>query len=103
MSIFQTFKSLHKAFWFNCFSCMCLQNCINGYTIFVTDVLTSRFNYSSEAAGSLLELPYFVVMIFAPVYGIFIDKLGYRLWMTSACCTLIIIAHIIFVVTPDCD
>ena len=75
---------------------------MNGYTIFITDVLTSRFNYSEDAAGNLLELPYFVVMFFAPIYGIFIDRMGYRLWMTTTCCVLLISAHIIFVATPDC-
>ena len=51
----------------------------------------------------MLELPYSIVMFLGPVYGYFIDKIGNRMWMITGCGILLIIAHIIFVATPDCD
>ena len=82
---------------------MFFQNSTIGYTIFVTDVYIKRFNFSSKDAALLLEVPYLIVMFLGPVYGMVIDKIGYRMWLITGCGLLLVVAHVIFIVTPDCD
>lgn len=82
---------------------MFMQNVINGYTIFLTDVLIKRFGYNQNTAGILLELPYTIVMFGSPIFGLLIDKVGKRMWIITSTYVLLIVAHIILISTPNCE
>ena len=53
-----------------------------------------RYNYEQSTAASLIAVPYIVMIITAPIFGIIIDKFGKMMFFTNISCTFLVLAHL---------
>jgi len=54
-------------------------------------------------AGFYYTLPYIVAAVASPIIGAFCDKFGYRATVINVGACMMILAHVMQMVTPDCN
>lgn len=99
---FSDIKKLNFQYWCTCVSCFFMQTAINNYLVVASAVLQTRFGFSEVAAGFLFPMPYMVAAISSPLIGLFVDKKGYRKEVALLGSLVMILAHTIIIVSPDC-
>lgn len=95
-------KDLSVEFWLNCISCFFLKAVTVGYIFISLNILLEVFNFPEKDAAISIMIPYIVVMIFAPIIGYFVDRVGYHIIWCIMASVFVIIANIIFMVLPEC-
>ena len=80
----------------------------NGSSVFCFSYIASgylqdRFGYDSVTAGSVLSIASIISIIFCPIIGIIVDKIGKRGLFLIASSVLVIIFHVLLLFTSDSD
>jgi len=96
-------KLLEIPFWLTCLSCMCTYIAVINFVAIGSAVLQKRFKYSETEAGFYFTLPYLISAICSPILGWFVDKHGKRMTITIIGSLLMMVAHIIMILLPDCQ
>lgn len=96
-------KHLPYQFWSTCISCFFMQVAINNYLVVASSVLQIRYGYDKVQAGLLFPMPYVVAAVASPIVGIVVDRFGHRNRVSLLGSCFMILAHVIIIVTPDCN
>ena len=72
------FQKLPKIFWLLTGSCVLTYMSFMSFMNISSDLLQTRFGYSSESAGLVMGLPYTLAAIITPVLGYMIDLHGLK-------------------------
>ena len=82
------FKVLgNKNFWLLGLLCVLFYSSIIAFKKFAGAILIPRFNIPAEAAGWMVSMLPFSTVIFAPLFGLMVDKVGKGTrWMIRTCC-----------------
>jgi len=84
-------------------ACCCTYIAIINSIVIAGAVLQKRFNFDEVEAGFYFTLPYLVAAVFSPPLGLIVARFGNRMTCTLCGSALMIVAHAMQLVTPDCD
>lgn len=80
--------------------CVFFYCCIISFKKFATSILMPRFDIPAETASWMVSMIPFFTVIFTPLFGILVDKVGKGTkWMITGAC-LVLAAHIIIAFAP---
>lgn len=80
--------------------CVFFYCCIISFKKFATSILMPRFDIPAETASWMVSMIPFFTVIFTPLFGILVDKVGKGTkWMIAGAC-LVLAAHIIIAFAP---
>jgi MFS family permease len=68
-----------------------------------TNELSSRFSYSQSQASAIFVLPYLFPIFGLPLLGTWCDKYGKRMTINFLSGYFLLIMHLIYLFTPDCN
>ena len=94
-------KSLSKIFWVVAFNSLFAYTAYFSFVDNGNDILCTIYKFSPTQAGDLLTIVYMVSAFLTPLFGIFIDKFGYRLYLMIFALSILIIPHCLFIFLPD--
>ena len=96
------FKVLsNKHFIMSALLCVFFYCSIISFKKFATSILIPRFDLPTESASPMVSLILFSTMIFAPLFGSLVDKVGKGTRWMIAGSVLVFIAHIIIAFAPE--
>ena len=91
----------NKNFWLLGLLCVLFYSSIIAFKKFAGAILVPRFDIPSQAAGWMVSMLPFSTVIFAPLFGILVDKAGRGTrWMVLGA-VLALIAHLILAFAPQ--
>ncbi len=95
------FKILrNKRFLMIALLCVFFYCCIISFKKFATSILIPRFGIPAETAGWMVSMIPFFTVVFAPLFGLLVDKAGHGpRWMISGA-VLVFLAHILIAFAP---
>jgi sugar phosphate permease len=96
-------KTFNKSFWIICVSCVLIYMAIFPFIQVASSMLQKRFGFSEADAGDYFGIPYIISAIASPFLGILIDKIGRRGLMIILSSVILLTAHVINMLLPDCD
>ena len=80
--------------------CVFFYCCIISFKKFATSILIPRFDIPAESAGWMVSMIPFFTVVFAPLFGLLVDKVGHgSRWMISGA-VLVFVAHILIAFAP---
>lgn len=80
--------------------CVFFYCCIISFKKFATSILIPRFGIAPEAASVMVSMIPFFTVVFAPLFGLLVDKVGHGpRWMISGA-VLVFIAHLMIAFAP---
>ncbi len=80
--------------------CVFFYCCIISFKKFATSILIPRFGIPAETAGLMVSMIPFFTVVFAPLFGLLVDKIGHGpRWMISGA-VLVCIAHLMIAFAP---
>ena len=91
------------AFYFTIGALIFTDICIANFTSISSEMLQIRYGYSDTLAGFWFSIPYSLSAGFNIILGLFCDKYGYLFPVKFAGCILMIAAHVLQIMIPDCD
>lgn len=90
----------NKQFIVIAFLCVFFYSSIIAFKKFASAILIPRFEVPVEAASWMISMLPFATVIFAPLFGILVDKLGHgKRWMVAGA-VLALIAHLLLAFAP---
>lgn len=90
----------NKRFLMIALLCVFFYCCIISFKKFATSILIPRFDIPSETAGVMVSMIPFFTVVFAPLFGLLVDKAGKGpRWMISGA-VLVCIAHLMIAFAP---
>ena len=90
----------NKRFLMIALLCVFFYCCIISFKKFATSILIPRFDIPSETAGGMVSMIPFFTVVFAPLFGLLVDKSGKGpRWMISGA-VLVFIAHLMIAFAP---
>ena len=96
------FKVLsNKHFIMSALLCVFFYCSINSFKKFATSILIPRFDLPAESASLMVSLIPFSTVIFAPLFGSLVDRVGKGTRWMIAGSVLVFIAHIIIAFAPE--
>ena len=95
------FKILgNKRFLMIALLCVFFYCCIISFKKFATSILIPRFDIPAETAGWMVSMIPFFTVVFAPLFGLLVDKVGHGpRWMVSGA-VLVLVAHLMIAFAP---
>jgi nitrate/nitrite transporter NarK len=96
-------KTFNLSFWIICVSCVLIYMAIFPFIQVASSMLQKRFGFSEAEAGNLFGIPYIISAITSPFLGILIDKIGRRGLMIILSSIILLVAHVINMIIPDCN
>ena len=95
------FKILsNKRFLMIALLCVFFYCCIISFKKFATSILIPQFDIPAESAGWMVSMIPFFTVVFAPLFGLLVDKVGHgSRWMISGA-VLVFVAHILIAFAP---
>jgi nitrate/nitrite transporter NarK len=97
--VFQDIYKFKPSFWFVSLLCMTFYSAIFPFTAFSTIFLQAKFGFSAVLGGFYTSLVVFASMIFTPLLGLLVDKIGKRGIMMIFGSLLLVPAHSILGLT----
>jgi len=92
--VFKDIYSFKPSFWFTSFLCMTFYSAIFPFTAFSTVFLQKKFGFSAVKGGFYTSLVITASMIFTPIFGFLVDKLGKRATMMIVGSLMIVPVHL---------
>lgn len=90
----------NKRFLMIALLCVFFYCCIISFKKFATSILIPRFGIPAETAGWMVSMIPFFTVVFAPLFGLMVDKVGHGpRWMISGA-VLVFIAHLMIAFAP---
>lgn len=90
----------NKRFLMIALLCVFFYCCIISFKKFATSILIPRFGIAPETAGVMVSMIPFFTVVFAPLFGLLVDKIGKGpRWMISGA-ILVFIAHLMIAFAP---
>lgn len=99
----EDFKKLTLLFWLFCIPFLFTQCIISPITSFNSEALQQRFNFDEKLAGLFGQFLFISSILFGPLIGILIDKVGRLAEIMTFSVILAILSCISFAILPDCD
>jgi MFS family permease len=96
---FQDIYKFKPSYWFVCLLCMTFYSAIFPFTAFSTVLLQTKFGFSAVLGGRYTSMIFTASMIFTPLLGFLVDKIGKRGIMLIFGSLLIVPAHSILGLT----
>jgi len=96
---FQDIYRFRPSYWFVCLLCMTFYSAIFPFTAFSTVLLQTKFGFSAVLGGRYTSMIFTASMIFTPLLGLLVDKIGKRGIMLIFGSLLLIPAHSILGLT----
>ena len=96
---FQDIYRFRPSYWFVCLLCMTFYSAIFPFTAFATVLLQTKFGFSAVLGGRYTSMIFTASMIFTPLLGLLVDKIGKRGIMMIIGSLLIVPAHSILGLT----
>ena len=75
---FQDIYKFRPSYWFVCLLCMTFYSAIFPFTAFSTVLLQTKFGFSAVLGGRYTSMIFTASMIFTPLLGLLVDKIGKR-------------------------
>ena len=97
------FKLFGSLYWIMLLNWVGNGSSILCFTYIASGYFQDRFGYDSVTAGSILSITSIISVIFCPIIGIIVDKIGKRGLFLIASSVLVIIFHVLLLFTPDSD
>jgi MFS family permease len=97
-----SFRDVYKfrpSYWFVCLLCMTFYSAIFPFTAFSTVLLQTKFGFSAVLGGRYTSMIFTASMIFTPLLGLIVDKIGKRGIMLIFGSLLLVPAHSILGLT----
>jgi MFS family permease len=96
---FQDIYKFRPSYWFVCLLCMTFYSAIFPFTAFSTVLLQTKFGFSAVLGGRYTSMIFTASMIFTPLLGLLVDKIGKRGIMLIFGSLLLVPAHSILGLT----
>ncbi len=96
---FQDIYRFRPSYWFVCLLCMTFYSAIFPFTAFSTVLLQTKFGFSAVLGGRYTSMIFTASMIFTPLLGLLVDKIGKRGIMLIFGSLLLVPAHSILGLT----
>ncbi|NIM59740.1 MAG: MFS transporter [Candidatus Aminicenantes bacterium] len=96
---FQDIYKFRPSYWFVCVLCMTFYSAIFPFTAFSTVLLQTKFGFSAVLGGRYTSMIFTASMIFTPLLGLLVDKIGKRGIMLIFGSLLLVPAHSILGLT----
>jgi len=90
---FQDIYRFRPSYWFVCLLCMTFYSAIFPFTAFSTVLLQTKFGFSAVLGGRYTSMIFTASMIFTPLLGLLVDKIGKRGIMMIIGSLLLVPAH----------
>ena len=97
--VFQDIYRFRPSYWFVCLLCMTFYSAIFPFTAFSTVLLQTKFGFSAVLGGRYTSMIFTASMIFTPLLGLLVDKIGKRGIMLIFGSLLLVPAHSILGLT----
>jgi nitrate/nitrite transporter NarK len=97
-----SFKDIYKfkpSYWLVCLLCMTFYSAIFPFTAFSTVLLQTKFGFSAVLGGRYTSMIFTASMVFTPLLGLLVDKIGKRGIMMIFGSLLLVPAHSILGLT----
>jgi MFS family permease len=91
-------KKLNLIFWILSILIMLTYGCLMPFNYMAVGFFTKNFNISKNLAGTLMGTPFLMGAIFVPVFGVFVDKYGYRPEMVLSSGFFLLFAFTLFTI-----
>ena len=91
-------KKLNLIFWILSLLIMLTYGCLMPFNYMAVGFFTKNFNISKNLAGTLMGTPFLMGAIFVPVFGVFVDKYGYRPEMVLSSGFFLLFAFALFTI-----
>jgi MFS family permease len=95
--------SLKLSFWILTGSCVLTYMSIFPYIQIASDLLQTKYHFSTIQAGYLFGVPYIISAIASPFLGLLIDKFGKRALLSCLSSFILIIGFSSSMMMPECD
>lgn len=92
--VFSDIYKFKPSYWFVSLLCMTFYSAIFPFTAFSTIFLQSKFGLTAVKGGFYTSLVIIAAMIFTPLFGLFVDKVGKRVTIMIIGSFLIVPAHL---------
>ena len=89
-------------FWLISINCAVVYICVLCFNNIGSSFFQTRFGYSSQNAGMIISITYFISAVFAPIFGRIVDQIGKRVWFMMVALFLMLIAHLAYFILDDC-
>jgi MFS family permease len=89
----QDIYKFRPSYWFVCLLCMTFYSAIFPFTAFSTVLLQTKFGFSAVLGGRYTSMIFTASMIFTPLLGLLVDKIGKRGIMMIFGSLLLVPAH----------
>ena len=96
---FQDIYKFRPSYWFVCLLCMTFYSAIFPFTAFSTVLLQTKFGFSAVLGGRYTSMIFTASMIFTPLLGLLVDKIGKRGIMMIFGSLMLVPAHSILGLT----
>lgn len=96
---FQDIYKFRPSYWLVCLLCMTFYSAIFPFTAFSTVLLQTKFGFSAVLGGRYTSMIFTASMVFTPLLGLLVDKIGKRGTMMIFGSLLLVPAHLILGLT----
>ena len=82
---------------------MCTYIAIINSIVVASSMLQVKFNYSEIDAGYYFTMPYIIAAVISPFLGFFVNIYGYHFQVTMLGSIIMIGAHVLSLLMPNCN
>ncbi|OMJ66286.1 hypothetical protein SteCoe_36920 [Stentor coeruleus] len=98
---FRDIKKLTASYWLIIFNYLSTASVVYCFSNITSGYFQIRFGYDPMKSGNIMSAVFGVCAFLSPFIGFIVDRIGRRLILVIVSCFFIMIAHILFIVTPD--
>lgn len=98
---FSDIKKLTTIYWLIIFNYLSTASVVYCFSNITSGYFQIRFGYDFVKSGNIMSAVFGVCAFLSPFIGFIVDRVGRRLTLVLISCSLIMIAHILFIITPD--
>ena len=96
-------KEFGIEYWCTVSSSFCIYVAIVNSVVIASGILEDRFKYDDAQTGFMCTLPYLVTSITSPLFGYVVDRFQKQMPTIFCGAFILIIAHTILLMLPDCN
>lgn len=94
-------KEFGTSFWLTALYCALMEASVYAFNSVASDYFQKRFGYSSVEGGRIISITFLLCGLFCPITGVLLDRYGKRIYYIIGSAVSILLAHFLFLMTPD--
>lgn len=93
-------KGFSLSFYLLCANCALVNADVYCFNNIASKYFQDRFGYNEVEAGRIISITFIIPAILCPFIGVWLDRVGKRIWFVFGAAAGVAAAHILFIVTP---